>query len=58
MGKFYAYVRECYKNRGPYREEVFTSCSTKEEVKELCRQSNYIICSDSVYTEKEWEMRG
>ena len=51
---FYALIRECYKNFGPYRVETFSSCDTKEDVLKVCRQKSYVICDDYVYTEDEW----
>lgn len=53
MKKFYACIREAYKTNQSYRVEVFTSCETKAEVRELCKQNGYVI-SGKVYTEKEW----
>lgn len=55
MEKFYAYIRNFYKTRGPYRIEIFDSCCTKEDIVELCERNGYVILNDQVYTEEEWK---
>jgi hypothetical protein len=54
MNKIYfACVRE-KKSKDAYVVNEFTSCETKKEVRELCKENGYVV-SGNVYTKEQWE---
>ena len=53
MKTYIACIREKGSKNG-YVAHEFTTCSTKAEVRQMCKENGYQISGNKVYTLKEW----